>query len=134
MRRKLLRQVSFCSQQQTRLQRKAVTPLPPSPPFTTILARSKNCILLWRIHADEFAFATLFFELHKAGDERKERIIGAAPDIVARFELRTALPHQNFAAIDQLTAKTFHAQSLGIRIAPGSSSRRLREDGWLLRL
>src|SRR5215471_17370050 len=74
--------------------RNAVTPLPPSPPFTSILARSKNCIwsvvygrsdywlelttdygLSRRVYADELPFASLFFVLNKAGNEREKCVI-----------------------------------------------------------
>src|SRR6185295_14942025 len=84
--------------------RNAVTPFPPSPPFTTILARSKNCILpdcgfrisdcglkdqirnpqsaihnlLFRwVDADKLALASLFFVLDCPGHECKQRVVRA---------------------------------------------------------
>src|SRR4051794_11371847 len=110
-----------------------------------ILARSKNCILglriadcglrieerfefqfpqsairnrlLGRIDADEFPAAPFFFELGDPGTHRKQRVVGAAPDIVARLELGAALANQNPAPKHRLPAETFYAQSLSIRIA-----------------
>src|SRR6185295_13024330 len=117
--------------------RNAVTPLPPSPPFTNILARSRNCIsivgswqcavgsqklslhiahcqLLCRINADELASPALLFELYDARDHREQRVIRAASHAVARFELGPALTHENLASEHGLSAETFDAQPLRV--------------------
>src|SRR4051794_20851510 len=74
--------------------------------------------LLCRIDADEFAALPFFLELDDAGNHRKERVVAAAPDIVARLVLGAALPNQNRAAGHQLAAETLDAKPLSIRITP----------------
>ena len=61
---------------------------------------------------------TVLRELDDARREGVERVVAAAPDLVARHEARAALPHQNLARVDFLAAEALHAEALaGARAA-----------------
>ncbi len=55
---------------------------------------------------------TVLRELDDARRERVERVVAAAPDLVARHEARAALPHQNLARVDFLAAEALDAEAL----------------------
>src|SRR5947199_9387574 len=71
-----------------------------------------------RVDADELAVAALVLELHDAVHEREQRVVLAAPDVLARLPLRPALPRQDVAAQDLLAAELLQAQTLRMRVAP----------------
>ena len=56
-------------------------------------------------------------EAHVAIDQRKNGVIAAEPDVLARQKFRPALAHDNVAGHDQLAAKFFHAQPLADAVA-----------------
>src|SRR6516162_9986977 len=84
----------------------------PGPRNTSSSVRSFLC--LDGLHVDETATATAVFELDVPGDQRKQRIILALGDILARPVLGAALPHDNGTGVDQLPAKTLYAESLSV--------------------
>jgi hypothetical protein len=69
------------------------------------------------LDADEAAMPAPVCELHVTGDERKERVILALADVLARLVACAALAHENGARIDELTAEALYAQPLTVRIA-----------------
>src|SRR5947209_8399275 len=88
--------------------RKAMQPLPPSPAFTRIRTSSMNN---WKgllrdqavsLDADKLAHPAAVAELHDAGDLRKQRIVLAPADVLARFDLGAALPHDDRSAGNKL--------------------------------
>ena len=52
-----------------------------------------------------------------AVDDREQRVVAAALDVVSRMELGTALTHENRSARHQLTAEGLDAQVLRIAVA-----------------
>ena len=55
---------------------------------------------------------TFLAERHYAVDQRKERVVLADADIVARVVHRTALADEDVARFGNLTAEEFYSQSL----------------------
>ena len=72
--------------------------------------------LLCGMDADEAAGMAFVFELHDAGDLRKERIVLADADVDAGLELGAALANKNRSAADELAAEAFHAQPLRVTV------------------
>ena len=66
---------------------------------------------------DEAAMLALVLETDAAIDLGKQGVIHAHADIDAHLELGAPLTDQNGSARDDLTAKSLHAQALGIGIA-----------------
>jgi hypothetical protein len=54
----------------------------------------------------------------------EQRVIAAAADTVAWVEVRTALPDDDLAGVDQLAAEPFDAEPLRIRVPTISGRRR----------
>jgi hypothetical protein len=73
--------------------------------------------LIGWLDADEPAVPAFVFELHVAGDEREKRVVLALADVFAGLVLRAALPDENRARVDELSAETLYTQSLTVRIA-----------------
>ena len=73
-----------------------------------------------RIDADELAASAFVFKFDDALDQREERVVFAAADVVARLPLGAALTCDDVAAEHALAAKFLEAQSLRMRIAPVS--------------
>src|SRR5665811_1064212 len=67
--------------------------------------------------------ATLHAELHRACDQREERVVLAASDTVAGVEVRASLANDDLAGVDDLAAKALDAKELGIRVAPVARRR-----------
>ena len=60
----------------------------------------------------------LFGELDDARREGVERVVAAAPDLVARHETRAALPHEDLARVHFLPSEALDAEALaGARAA-----------------
>ena len=70
----------------------------------------------------------LFGELDDARREGVQRVVAAAPDLVARHETRAALPHQNLARVDFLPSEALDAEALA-----GARAAVLRGAAGLLR-
>ena len=61
---------------------------------------------------------TVLRELDDARRERVQRVVAAAPDLVAGHITRAALPHEYFARVHALAAEALHAEALaGARAA-----------------
>ena len=75
-----------------------------------------NYLLLHSIDADLFAGLAKAFKLHFAVHERKERVVGAFADVVARMDVGAALLDKNVAGKHELTVCAFHAESFGFGI------------------
>ena len=75
----------------------------------------------------------LLGELDDARREGVERVVAAAPDLVARHETRAALPHQNLAGVYFLAAEALDAEALaGARAAVlGGAAGLLRGGSYL---
>ena len=56
-------------------------------------------------------------ELHGAVDHGEQRIVLAHADVAAREEARAALPQDDIAGSDDLTAEFLDAEALGVRVA-----------------
>jgi hypothetical protein len=56
-------------------------------------------------------------ELDRARTEREQRVVPAPADVEARVELRPALPDQDLACVDGLSAETLDAEALGVGVA-----------------
>src|SRR5215475_6202923 len=69
-----------------------------------------------RHDADDLA-ATASAELDVTRAECEQRVVTAAPDLVARVELGAALPHQDLAGVDQLPAVALDPEPLRGRVA-----------------
>jgi hypothetical protein len=69
-------------------------------------------------YADELAVAAPIAEHDDAGDFREQGIVLTQADVVARLKARSALPHQDGAAVYQFAAESFDAQPLSVGIAP----------------
>src|SRR5437868_9434571 len=65
-----------------------------------------------RVDADKLSCASLILKLHEAVNQSKERIVFAAPDVLARLPLRAALARQDVAAQNALASKFLESQSL----------------------
>src|ERR1044072_1889519 len=72
---------------------------------------------LRRVDADELALPALVLKLDHAVDEREQRIVLAAADVLARLPLRPALPREDVAAQNDFAAKLLQAESLRVRVA-----------------
>lgn len=70
------------------------------------------------IDANLFLFLSIRFEFDHAVDQRKQRVILTQPDIQAGLEFCSVLANDDRTRADELTVKSFHAQSLRITIAP----------------
>ena len=70
-----------------------------------------------RSDADEAAAAATVFKLDVTRDQREERVVLALTDVFTGLMLRAALPNQNRAGIDQLSAEPLYAEPLSVRIA-----------------
>src|SRR5215813_13465531 len=79
----------------------------------------KSRLLRW-VHADEFSRAPLVFKLDDAVNQRKQSVVFAATDVLARLPFRAALTRENISAEHALAAELLQAQPLRIRIAPVS--------------
>src|SRR5512138_2493888 len=66
------------------------------------------------LHADELAQPSAFSELHDAGDLREQGVVLAAPDILARLELRPPLPDQNRPSGHELPAECLDTEPLRV--------------------
>src|ERR1051325_3594971 len=71
-----------------------------------------------RIDADELALPPLVLELHDAVNEREERVVLAATDVLAGLPLRPALAREDVAAQDLLAAELLQAEPLRVGVAP----------------
>lgn len=69
------------------------------------------------LNADEAAVPAFVLKLHVASDEREEGVILALADVFSGLMLRAALPDENGARVDELSAETLHTQPLTVRIA-----------------
>src|SRR4051794_20128109 len=65
----------------------------------------------------DHAAATLGAELHVARDEREQGVVTATADAGAGVEVGAALPDDDLAGVDQLTAVALHAEALGVGVA-----------------
>src|SRR5205085_9881127 len=95
-----------------------------------LVSRRVSCGNCWRcllcasadgrlgIDADELAVPSLVLELYDAVNEREQRVVLAAPDVLARLPFRAALPRENVPAQHTLAAKLLQAQTLRMRITP----------------
>ena len=70
------------------------------------------------INADEFAHPAAISEFHHARHFGKQRVIFAPAYVRTGFDLRTALPHDDGTARNQLAAEDLDAKPLRIGIAP----------------
>jgi hypothetical protein len=70
-----------------------------------------SSLLRW-INADELARPPFVFKLHNAIDQREQRIVLAAADVVAGFPLRATLPRDDVAAEHALAAEFLQTESL----------------------
>lgn len=63
-------------------------------------------------------------EGYLAGCECKQRVVLTDADVLASFDLRTALSHNDFAGLDRLTVSAFDAEIFWLRIAqvPGATT------------
>ena len=94
--------------------------LPPEGNATVTAVAGFNCDfgfvdergLFDRLNRNESSAVALVFEVHDAGDLREKRVVLSDADVVARFELRAALPDQNRSSRHKLARKTLHAQPL----------------------
>src|SRR5215210_6727249 len=77
-------------------------------------ARSARGDLEGRVHRHLLPILVLILELHDAGDEREQRIVIGAPNILPGMELGAALPHEDVPRDDLLAAVALDAEILGI--------------------
>jgi len=68
-------------------------------------------------YADEFPLRAFILEEHDPIDDREERVVLGAADILAGLVARPALTDEDATAGDHLPAKSLHAQPLAVRIA-----------------
>ena len=78
--------------------------------------RSKLCGS-FGIYADEFAATAFVLEFDDAFDEREQRVVFAAADVVAGFPLGAALARDDVAAEHMLAAEFLKTQPLCVRVA-----------------
>ena len=69
-------------------------------------------MLRW-INADELARPAFVFELHHSVNQREQRIVFAAADVVARLPTRATLARNDVAAEHSLATELFQTESLG---------------------
>src|SRR5690349_14818963 len=69
-----------------------------------------------RTHVDVLA-VTVRGEFHDAVRERKECVVLAQADVLARIELGAALTDQNVARENLLTTEALHTEALRVRVA-----------------
>jgi hypothetical protein len=66
--------------------------------------------------------APIFFasvlKLYHTINQGEEGVVSPDPDIEARFERRSTLPHQNAAGADRLTGKALHPKALANALRP----------------
>jgi len=79
----------------------------------TLLSSS---LLQW-INADELSGPALVLKLHDTINKRKQGIVLAAADVVARFPPGATLASDDVAAENFLAAELLQAQSLRMRVA-----------------
>src|SRR3954469_12085703 len=68
--------------------------------------------------------ATLVTELHCARDQREQRVVATAADVVARVEVGAALADEDLAGVDLLAAVTLDPEPLGVGVTPVARGRR----------
>jgi hypothetical protein len=73
--------------------------------------------LLDRVDRDESAALTVIFELHLAGDLRKQRVVLAEADVQPGLVLAAALPDENRSARPEVALQPLHAQPLRVAVA-----------------
>src|ERR1700687_2286920 len=81
-------------------------------PYDSRLLRDRD-----RLDRDRTTEATLVVVSHDSGDLREERVVLAAADVHSRYELRSALTHEDGSTRHVLPAERLDAQALGIRVA-----------------
>src|SRR5271166_3288339 len=74
--------------------------------------------LFLRADADELAQTAPVAKLNNAGKLGEQRIVLAAPDVLAGLKGSAALAHDDRAAGYQFSAEYLHAEPLRVRIAP----------------
>src|SRR5947207_12734893 len=65
-----------------------------------------------RFHTHPIPLLVLVLELHDAVDEREQRVVAAAADVLAGMEFRAALPHEDVTGPHRLAAEALHAEVL----------------------
>lgn len=88
-----------------------------NPPDAVSYISSPFAPLRKRGHRYVGLVVTFLAERHYAVDQRKERVVLADADIVARVVHRTALADEDVARFGNLTAEEFYSQSLTFRFA-----------------
>ena len=68
-------------------------------------------------HVDDLAAAP-GAESHLALDQCKQRVVAATADPFTGMEVGAALPQDDLAGVDPLTAETLHAEPLGGGVRP----------------
>jgi hypothetical protein len=70
----------------------------------------------------KLAKAAPILKLYRSRNLGKQRVIAANPNIQARLELGSPLPHDDGSAIHQLSGKTLYSKPLGLAISsiPGA--------------
>jgi hypothetical protein len=68
--------------------------------------------LLKRIDANKLSGAAFVFKLNHAFDQRKQRVIFAATNVLSRLPLGASLPRKDVSTQDMLAPKLFQTQSL----------------------
>src|SRR3990170_341914 len=129
---------------------KLTAPFPPFPAWTSILVSSMNFMGVTAVsgaqnkkpYREDRAFfssaslcrndvhgipvvRTLDVELDFARDLRKQSVIPADADVLARVNPRAALSHENASRRNDLPTEAFDAEALGLRVATvsGASAR-----------
>jgi hypothetical protein len=74
------------------------------------------------LYQDETAGAAFVHELDGAGDLSEKSVVFAATDVCAGLNACAALPDNDGAAGDKLSAKCFYAQPLRVGVAPVSGT------------
>src|SRR5262245_45349121 len=77
---------------------------------------------LGRLDHHETAAGTAVHKLDHAADFGEESVVFAAADVGAGLDARAALPHDDGPAGDKLSAESFDAQPLRIRVAAVSGT------------
>src|SRR6267142_1125542 len=67
--------------------------------------------------ADVLSHAPAILELHESVDQGEQGIVPSQTDVVARLEACAALPNQDRATGDELSAVALHPQALGVAVA-----------------
>src|SRR5205823_2588715 len=76
------------------------------------------CRQLLRRHRIDIHPSSRSVEAYISIDQRKNRVVAAESDVLARQKFRSALPDNDVAGDDQLASKFFNAQPLADAIAP----------------